>query len=231
MMTIRRNTERGYAEHGWLKSFHTLSFAGYYDPKHMGFRSLRVINEDEIEGGTGFPTHPHRDMEIVTYMIEGELAHRDSMGSQEVIRRGEVQYMCAGTGVTHSEFNASHDHKARLLQIWILPEQAGFKPSYGQKSFLDEFKTGKLTRVLSKDGADGSVKVHQDMSLWVGWLTPQRLELPVTISRHGWLQIVKGEVKLNGETLRAGDACAISLEDKPTLEVVTQSELLFFDLA
>lgn len=229
MMKIRRSQERGHAEHGWLDSYHTFSFAGYYDPKHMGFRGLRVINQDRIAGRGGFPTHPHRDMEIITYMVDGELTHQDSMGNKEVIQRGEVQYMCAGTGVAHSEYNAT-DKEAHLLQIWIMPQEQNLKPAYGQKSFLPEFKTGKLVRVLSPDGVDGSVAIKQDAQLWVGWLAPQTLALPLTKDRHGWLQVVKGEVKIKGETLKPGDAVALTNEEKPEMEAVGETEILFFDL-
>lgn len=230
MLKIRRSNERGYAEHGWLQSHHTFSFASYYDPAHMGFRGLRVINQDKIAGASGFPTHPHRDMEIVTYMVDGELTHRDSMGNTEVIRRGEVQYMCAGTGVAHSEYNAT-DKQAHLLQIWIQPQQLGLTPAYGQKSFLPEFSTGNLTRVLSPDGADGSVAIQQDANLWVGWLKPQTLKLPLKKERHGWLQVVKGDIRIGEATLRPGDAVAITNEDGPVVEAIGESEILFFDLA
>lgn len=231
MHKIRRSEDRGHANHGWLNSFHTFSFAGYYDPAHMGFRNLRVINQDEIVGGAGFPTHPHRDMEIVSYIVDGELAHRDTMGNEAVIRRGEIQYMCAGTGVAHSEFNHSPSKKAHFFQIWIVPSQTNLPPAYGQKSFLPQFESGKLVRVLSPDGADGSVRIHQDACLWVGWLAPQALTLPLAPERHGWLQVVSGQVELLGETLSAGDAIALSAEARPTLTVRERSEVLFFDLA
>lgn len=230
MLKIRRSAERGQADHGWLKSRHTFSFAGYYDPKQMGFRNLRVINQDYVAGGGGFPTHPHRDMEIITYMVEGELTHRDTMGNQEVIRRGEIQDMCAGTGVAHSEFNANTDKTAHLLQIWIEPQATGLKPAYGQKSFLPQFAKGELVRVLSPDGAEGSVAINQDANLWVGWLKPQKLKLPLKKERHGWLQVVDGVVKINNETLVAGDAVAISGETDPEIETSEKTELLFFDL-
>lgn len=231
MLKIRRSAKRGNADHGWLKSHHTFSFAGYYDPKHMGFRNLRIINQDYIAGGGGFPTHPHRDMEIITYMVEGELIHRDNMGNQEVIRRGEVQYMCAGTGIAHSEFNASADKTAHLLQIWIEPQASGLRPAYGQKSFLPEFAKGELVRVLSRDGRDGSVAINQDANLWVGWLKAQKLKLPLTKDRYGWLQIVTGEVKIHNESLVAGDAVAIICENETEIEISENTELLFFDLA
>ncbi|MBY0517854.1 MAG: pirin family protein [Bacteriovoracaceae bacterium] len=231
MLKIRKSNERGAGDHGWLKSYHTFSFADYYDPSNMSFRTLRVINEDKIAGGGGFPTHPHRDMEIVTYMIEGELAHRDSMGNSEVIRRGEVQYMCAGTGIAHSEFNAHQDKEAHLLQIWIMPDKTQLKPGYGQKSFMDEFSKGHLVKVLSSDGSDGSVKIHQDAKLWVGWLKPQTLTLPLSSHRHGWLQVVKGEIEMAGNLLKAGDAVAMSNENDPQISLKNNAEILFFDLA
>jgi redox-sensitive bicupin YhaK (pirin superfamily) len=231
MFKIRRSEERGAGDHGWLKSYHTFSFAEYYDPSFMSFRTLRVINEDKIAGGGGFPTHPHRDMEIVTYMIDGELVHKDSMGNSEVIRRGEVQYMCAGTGIAHSEFNAHQDREAHLLQIWIMPDKTQLKPGYGQKSFLDEFSKGNLVKVLSSDGSDGSVKIHQDAKLWVGWLKPQTLSLPLSSLRHGWLQVVKGEIEMAGNILKAGDAVAISSEADPQISLTNEAEILFFDLA
>jgi hypothetical protein len=231
MIKIRRSSDRGHADHGWLKSQHTFSFAGYYDPQFMGFRRLRVINQDFIAGGGGFPTHPHRDMEIVTYMVDGELTHRDSMGNTEVIRRGEVQYMCAGTGVAHSEFNASPTKVAHLLQIWIEPQELNLKPAYGQKSFLPEFQTGKLVKVLSNDGSDGSVAIKQNARLWVGWLSEQTLKLPLKKERHGWLQVIKGEIELQNEVLKPGDAVAMTHEEEPEIRVKEGSEILFFDLA
>lgn len=231
MHKIRRSQERGHANHGWLNSFHTFSFAGYYDPAHMGFRNLRVINQDEILGGAGFPTHPHRDMEIISYIVDGELAHRDTMGNEAVIRRGEIQYMCAGTGVAHSEYNHHPQKKAHFFQIWIQPEKVNLPPAYGQKSFLPQFETGTLVRVLSNDGRDGSVTINQDASLWVGWLKPQVLALPIEKSRHGWLQVVSGKLELFGEALGPGDAIALSQEERPQLTVTEQSEILFFDLA
>lgn len=231
MIHIRRSLERGHANHGWLDSYHTFSFAGYYDPRFMGFRTLRVINEDQIEGGQGFGTHPHKDMEIITYMVEGDLAHKDSMGNTEVIRRGEVQYMCAGTGITHSEFNPSAHKKAHLLQIWIEPQEKNLTSSYGQKSFLAQFASKKLIKVLSKDGSDGSIKIHQNASLYIGWLNSQKLQLPIESSRYGWLQVVKGEVQLNDYNLKAGDAASFNELSFPEIEIKGDSEILFFDLA
>lgn len=230
MIQIRRSQERGHAEHGWLDSYHTFSFASYYHPKFMGFRSLRVINQDVIVGGSGFPTHPHRDMEIITYMIRGTLAHRDSMGHTAKIERGEVQYMSAGTGITHSEFNANTDLEAELLQIWIIPPKVALPKRYGQKNFKEKFAENQLVKVLSPDGSDESVQIFQNASLYVGWLDPQALTLPLARSRHGWLQVVKGEVEIQGEKLFAGDAIALSEIEHPQLKVLSSSEFLFFDL-
>ena len=230
MIQIRRSNERGHAQHGWLDSYHTFSFAGYHDPKFMGFRSLRVINQDVINGGTGFPTHPHRDMEIITYMIRGDLAHRDSMGHQAKIERGEVQYMSAGTGITHSEFNANADQAAELLQIWIIPPKEGLPTRYGQKNFLEKFKENKLVKVLSPDGADDSVQVFQNANLYVGWLKPQELNLDLKKERYGWVQVVSGELEVEGEKLGAGDAAALSQLSNPKLKILKDSEFLFFDL-
>ncbi len=230
MIQIRRSQERGHAEHGWLDSYHTFSFAGYYDPKFMGFRSLRVINQDVIMGGAGFPTHPHRDMEIITYMIKGTLVHRDSMGHQAKIERGEVQYMSAGTGITHSEFNANANTQAELLQIWIVPPKEALPTRYGQKNFKEKFAQNKLVKVLSSDGSDDSVQIFQNASLYVGWLGPQELILPLAQNRHGWIQVVKGEIEIAGEKLFAGDALALSEVNNPLLKVLVESEFLFFDL-
>lgn len=230
MIQIRRSLDRGHAQHGWLDSYHTFSFAGYQDPKFMGFRSLRVINQDVINEGSGFPTHPHRDMEIITYMIRGELAHKDSMGHQAKIERGEVQYMSAGTGITHSEFNANMDQEAELLQIWIIPPKEGLPTRYGQKNFLEKFKENKLIKVLSPDGSEDSVQIFQNANLYVGWLKAQELELSLEIDRHGWLQVVNGVVEIEGEKLGAGDAAALSKVKNPNLKVLKDSEFLFFDL-
>ena len=230
MIQIRKSQDRGHANHGWLDSFHTFSFAGYYDPKFMGFRSLRVINQDIIKGGAGFPTHPHRDMEIITYMIRGDLAHRDSMGHQAKIERGEVQYMSAGTGITHSEFNANLDREAELLQIWIIPPKESLPTRYGQKSFLDKLKDNKLVKVLSPDGSEDSVQIAQNARLYVGWLQAQELDLLLDKNRYGWLQVVSGEVEIEGEKLAAGDAAAILDVANPKLKIVKDAEFLFFDL-
>jgi len=231
MITTRRANDRGHANHGWLDSYHSFSFADYYDPKHMGFRTLRVINEDRIEPGRGFGTHPHRDMEIVTYVLDGEVAHKDSMGNGSVIVPGDVQRMTAGTGVTHSEFNASAHAEAHLLQIWLLPQRAGLTPSYQQKRFTREDKLGRLRVVASPDGRDGSVTVNTDASIHAGvFETGMKAEFAFGAGRHGWLQVARGDVVVNGERLSAGDAAAFSGELSVRIEGVTESEVLLFDL-
>lgn len=230
MITLRRGSERGHANHGWLDTFHTFSFADYYDPQNMGFRTLRVINEDKVDAQTGFGTHGHRDMEIITYIVEGRLDHKDSMGTQQSIRRGEVQRMSAGTGVMHSELNAS-DAPVHLLQIWILPEQKGLKPSYEQKLFDDEQKKGKLLRIVDNKARDGALEVHQDMSLFASVLEPGTRITHQLEHDHAWLQVIRGEVELNGQSLKAGDGAAVSDEEKLEIEAKAPSELLLFDLA
>ena len=232
MIQVRRAGDRGHANHGWLDTHYSFSFADYFDPDYMGFRSLRVINEDWIQGGNGFPSHPHRDMEIITYILEGALEHQDSMGSGSVIRPGEVQRMSAGTGVIHSEYNPLPEETTHLLQIWILPERSGTTPSYEQKTFPDEEKRGKLRVVASPDGRDGSVTIHQDATLYA-----TRLEAGETVShrfapgRFGWIQVARGEVTLEGERLSQGDGAALSEVDLVTLEGVLPAEVLLFDLA
>jgi redox-sensitive bicupin YhaK (pirin superfamily) len=230
-MLIRRADERGYADHGWLRSFHTFSFADYYAPQHMGFRSLRVINEDRVEGGKGFGTHPHRDMEIISYVLSGALQHKDSMGTGSVIRPGDVQRMSAGTGVTHSEFNASADELVHFLQIWILPEQRGIAPSYEQKHFSEAERSQGFRLVASKDGRDGSVTVHQDVNLYASLLAPgASARHSLAPGRHAWLHVARGRVELNGQTLGAGDAAAFD-ESVELQELAKEpSEVLLFDL-
>jgi redox-sensitive bicupin YhaK (pirin superfamily) len=231
MITIRRAAERGHFDFGWLDTFHTFSFGDYYDAAHMGFRDLRVINEDRVQPGQGFPTHGHRDMEIVTWIVEGALQHRDSLGTGSVIRPGEVQRMTAGTGVTHSEFNASHAELVHLLQIWILPEAPRLEPSYEQKSFPAEGRRGKWQLVASRDGRDGSVTVHQDVRLSLAQIDPgQTLEYALAAGRHAWLQVVWGEVPLDGQALDASDGAAIS--DQPRVAVAGRdhAEVMLFDL-
>jgi quercetin 2,3-dioxygenase len=229
MIAIRPAGERGHFDHGWLNTYHTFSFADYYDPSHMGFRSLRVINDDRVEPDTGFGTHGHRDMEILTYVLEGELEHRDSMGNGSIIRPGEVQRMTAGTGVMHSERNPSRDRLVHLLQIWILPERRGLAPAYEQKAFTD--LDGGLRLVASQDGRLGSLSMHQDADLYAARLaTGAGARHPFRPGRHGWLQIARGAVDLEGQRLAAGDGAAISDEAAVALRAVEDSEVLLFDL-
>ncbi len=232
MLTIRKAEDRGHANHGWLNSYHSFSFANYYDPQHMGFRSLRVINEDTIASGAGFPTHPHRDMEIITYVVSGAVAHKDSIGNTETIGAGGIQRFSAGTGITHSEFNPSNTEALHLLQIWILPEQHGTTPSYEQKEFSTATKRGQWRALANRDETDGAVKLHQDAALYATLLEPgERLTYALNVDRHAWVQIVRGEVTLNGKTLDKGDAAAISQETKLVFEASTDAEILLFDLA
>lgn len=231
-MIIRRSAERGFANHGWLRSYHTFSFADYYDPGHMGFRALRVINEDRVAPGKGFGMHSHRDMEIISYVLAGELEHKDSMGNGAIIRPGDVQRMSAGTGVTHSEFNPSRDMPVHFLQIWILPERAGEPPSYEQKTFGAEEKQGRLCLVGSRGGRDGSVTIHQDASLYASLLAAdQRVVFDLAPGRHAWIHLARGAVDLNGQHLEAGDAAGIAQAGPIALTGRTSSELLLFDLA
>jgi quercetin 2,3-dioxygenase len=230
MMKIRKTNERGHAEHGWLDSYHTFSFADYYDPQWMGFRSLRVINDDLVMPGQGFGTHPHRDMEIITYILSGALEHKDSMGNGRVIRTGDVQYMAAGTGVQHSEFNPSKDEAVHLLQIWIQPDQKGVKPRYAEKSLKDA-APGKLHLVTSKTGRDGSIAIHQDADLWLGNLAAgNRVTHTLASGRHAWVHVAEGEVSLNGKQLNGGDAAAVSEEAALELSATKPSQVLLFDL-
>jgi quercetin 2,3-dioxygenase len=232
MLTIRRADDRGHAQHGWLDSRHTFSFADYHDPAHMGFRALRVINEDRVKPAMGFGTHPHRDMEILSYVLEGGLAHKDSLGTGSVIRPGDVQRMSAGTGVTHSEFNASSIEPVHFLQIWLLPEQHGLKPGYEQKHFTDDQRRGHLQLVASKDGREGSLTIHQDVAIYDALLRAQeRAELTLRKGRHAWVQVAQGSLKVNGETLHAGDGAALSDEAQLRLEGIDQAKVLVFDLA
>lgn len=231
MFSIRRSNERGHAEHGWLDSHHTFSFADYYDPKHMGFRSLRVVNEDRVAPGMGFPRHPHRDMEILSYVLEGSLEHKDSMGNGSVIKPGELQRMSAGTGVTHSEKNASNDEGVHFLQIWIMPERAGLPPGYEQKRFAPEEQRGTLRVIGSRDGRDGSVTVHQDVLLHAGRFDAgEATTYALAEGRGAFVHVARGEVRVMGETLRAGDAISIVGEPNVAIEGVAKSELLLFDL-
>ena len=231
-LSIRRAGERGRADHGWLLSYHTFSFADYYDPEHMGFRALRVINEDRVQPGRGFGAHSHRDMEIISYVLEGELEHKDSMGTSSIIRPGEVQRMSAGTGVTHSEFNASRSELVHFLQIWILPERPGGKPGYEQKAFPEAERKGKLRLVASPDGRDGSVTIRQDVTLHTGLLcTGEALRHALEPGRHAWVHVARGQVEIGGEQLEAGDAASISDARGLELSGRDSSEVLLFDLA
>jgi quercetin 2,3-dioxygenase len=229
MITVRKAEERGHANYGWLDTYHTFSFAQYYDPQQINFRSLRVINEDKVIGGKGFPTHGHHDMEILTYVLEGEVEHRDSLGTGSVIRHGEIQRMSAGTGIKHSEFNHSATDTLHLLQIWIIPDQKDLKPSYEQKAIA--FSPNTLQLIASPTGAGNAVKVHQDVNLYVGILPlGQSLTHSLSGSRYGWLQVAKGQIKLNGVILQAGDGAAISEETSLTIQSLEDSEILLFDL-
>ena len=231
MMNVRRASERGHAHHGWLDSHHTFSFAGYHDPKHMGFRSLRVINEDRVAPGQGFGRHSHRDMEIISYVLEGALSHQDSTGTGAVIRPGDVQRMTAGTGVAHSEQNASATEGVHFLQIWIQPSQAGLPASYEQKSFTREETQGRLRVVASPDARDGSVTLHADAVLYAGVLEAgSKAEVALAPDRHAWVHVARGTVRVNGTALAAGDGAAISDEPAVRIEGGERGEVLVFDL-
>ena len=232
MITIRKSEDRGHADHGWLDTHFTFSFADYFDPEHVQFRTLRVMNDDRIAGGGGFGTHPHKDMEIVTYVLDGRLAHKDSMGNGSVIRPGDVQYMSAGTGVAHSEFNASKTEGVHLYQIWMFPDKNGYRPAYDQKNFSEEEKRGKLRLVASPDGRDGSVKIRQDNELYASILgAGETVKHDLKPERHAYVQVARGSVTLNGEKLETGDGAAISEEKKVELTGVDEAEVLLFDLA
>lgn len=231
MLTVRPAGARGHANHGWLDTFHTFSFADYYDPAFMGFRALRVINEDRVAPRQGFGTHPHRDMEIITYVLEGGLEHRDSVGSHGVIRPGEVQRMSAGTGVLHSEMNP-FDEGVHFLQIWILPERRGLPPGYEQKAFSREERQGRFRLVASREGRDGSLTVHQDVRLYATLLgAGEQAERTLEPGRHAWVQVARGAGTLNGVALKAGDGVAVSNEEKLELNATEPLEALLFDLA
>ena len=232
MLHIRRSADRGYADHGWLKSFHSFSFAGYYDPKWMGWGNLRVINEDRIAPGTGFGTHGHRDMEIISYVMSGELAHDDSMGNGTAIPPGDVQRMSAGRGVRHSEFNHAADATTHFFQIWIEPSQTGIDPGYEQKTFADDTKRGSLRLVASPDGADGSVTVHADARLYATLLNgAEAVSLSLSPSRKAWVQVLRGSLSVNGQALQQGDAALLADETQLQLTDGTDAEALVFDLA
>jgi quercetin 2,3-dioxygenase len=231
MLTLRKSQERGYADHGWLKSFHSFSFANYYDPEHMGFGNLRVINEDRIAPGTGFGRHGHRDMEIISYVLEGELAHQDTLGNVKGIPPGDVQRMSAGAGVQHSEFNHAKDQTTHFLQIWIQPNVTGIAPSYEQKTFSEGGKRGRLQLVASPDGAEGSVLIHADARVYAGLFDgADGFRLTLDPSRKGYVHVVRGEIEVNGERLGAGDAAMLDREPQVALAAGKQAEVLVFDL-
>jgi quercetin 2,3-dioxygenase len=232
MIQIRKSQDRGHAEHGWLDSRHTFSFADYYDPQQMGFRALRVINEDRVAPGEGFPPHPHQDMEILSYVLEGGLQHRDSMGNGSVTRPGDVQRMSAGTGVTHSEFNASSSEPVHFLQIWLLPGRRGARAGYEQKHFSEADRQGRLRLIASPDGAEESVSINQDVRLYSALLSPdQSVTHSLSPGRHAWVQVARGTVRLGDQRLQAGDGAALSGESALILEAETPAEVLVFDLA
>src|SRR5215470_3972502 len=232
MIQVRKSNERGHADHGWLDSHHTFSFADYYDPENMGFRALRVINEDRVQPAQGFGTHGHRDMEILSYVLDGGLAHKDSTGGGGVIRPGDVQRMSAGTGVMHSEFNASRTDPVHFLQIWLVPDRRGITPGYEQKHFPPEQRQGQLRLIASPDAADGSLKIHQDARVYTTLLGKgDSVSHPLTPGRHAWVQVARGKVRLGDVTLSAGDGAAISEESSLRLTADEPSEVLLFDLA
>jgi redox-sensitive bicupin YhaK (pirin superfamily) len=232
MLTVRKSQERGFADHGWLKSFHSFSFAGYYDPAHMGWGNLRVINEDSVAPGKGFGTHGHRDMEIVSYVLQGSLAHKDSMGHVKAIPPGDVQRMSAGSGVQHSEFNHAPNETTHFLQIWIEPNVRGVTPSYEQKTFTEAEKQGTLRLVASGDGAQGSVTMHADARLYAGLFNgDQTAQLALDPQRKGYVHLVRGELAVNGVVLSTGDAALIQNESQITLDAGVDAEVLVFDLS
>ena len=231
MMVIRPGAARGHFDHGWLDTYHTFSFASYHDPQHMGFRSLRVINEDRVKAGEGFGTHAHRDMEILTWVLEGALEHKDSMGNGSIIRPGDIQRMSAGTGVTHSEFNPSRDEPVHLLQIWLLPRQRGLAPGYEEKRFPPETRCGALRLIAARDGREGAVTIHQDADLWTALLgAGEFVRHVLEAGRHAWLHVAAGAVAANGVSLRAGDGAAISDEKAVEITASERAEILLFDL-
>jgi len=231
MITIRKAEERGHFDFGWLNTYHSFSFGDYYDPKHTRFRTLRVINEDFVQAGRGFPTHGHRDMEIVTYILQGALEHRDSMGTGSIIRRGDAQRMSAGTGVTHSEANPSPNEPVHLLQIWIFPSEQDLQPEYEEKKFSDDEKRNKLRLIVSPEGSDGSVKIHQDANIFASLLDDgQEVVHSLGEGRGAWLQVAAGSVRLNDVTLKQGDGAAVSQESKLRINAEGPAEVLLFDL-
>jgi redox-sensitive bicupin YhaK (pirin superfamily) len=232
MIQIRKSAERGHFDHGWLNTYHTFSFGDYYDPARMGFRSLRVINDDRVEPGQGFGMHGHRDMEIVTYVLEGSLAHKDSMGNGSILKAGQLQRMTAGTGVRHSEFNPSDKEGVHLYQIWLLPQRQGLQPSYEELSLAEEPRRGRFRLVASPDAADGSMTIHQDARLYLAALLPgQAVSHDIERGRAAWLQVLGGNVNILGNDLSAGDGAAITHENTVAVGATTASEVLLFDLA
>jgi len=231
MLKLRPAAERGHMNHGWLQARHTFSFGRYLDPAHMGFRDLRVINDDTVQPGMGFDTHGHKDMEIITYVLDGALAHKDSMGSASVLRPGDVQRMTAGHGVMHSEFNASEDQELRLLQIWINPEAHGLEPGYEEKCFGDEDKRGRLRLIVSREGQEGSLRIHQDARVFAGLFTRGESAVYQTEKdRHLWLQVARGDVRAAGRDLSEGDGLAVSGEERLEIDGIEGGEILLFDL-
>ncbi|NJO94307.1 MAG: pirin family protein [Hydrococcus sp. RM1_1_31] len=231
MIVVRKAEERGHAHHGWLNTYHTFSFANYYDPNYLGFRSLRVINEDRVIAGAGFGTHGHRDMEIITYVLEGAIEHKDSIGNGSIIQPGEVQRMSAGTGILHSEFNPSKKDPVHFLQIWIMPNENGISPSYEQQKFDLQNATGQL-QLIAANGKNGAVTVHQDMNLYAGILeSGDRISYSLKPQRHAWIQVARGAVSINGISLDTSDGAAISEESELTIEATEKAEILLFDLA
>src|SRR5438552_9465559 len=232
MIRVRRANERGHAQHGWLESYHTFSFADYYDPRFMGFRALRVINEDRVQPGQGFPTHSHRDMEIISYVLEGALEHRDSLGNGSIIRPGDVQRMSAGTGVTHSEFNPSATEPVHFLQIWITPDEQDLKPSYEQRTIAPAELQDTLRLVAATDGGDDAVTIHQDAKVFASRITAgASLTHKLGPGRHAWIQVIDGVLKFNGLSLTSGDGAAVSDEGQLRLDALAPSHFVLFDLA
>ncbi|MFB3106694.1 MAG: pirin family protein [Pseudomonadales bacterium] len=232
MIQVRNAADRGHANHGWLDTYHTFSFGDYHDREHMGYRSLRVMNEDRLEPGKGFGTHPHRDMEIVTYVLEGALEHKDSMGNGEVLRPGEFQRMSAGTGITHSEFNPSEVEPVHLYQIWLFPERKGIEPSYEQKQFPDEERHNRLRLVASQDTADGSLLIQQEARIFLSQIDDGvQISHNLPEGRHAWLQVLRGSVLLNDNDLQTSDGAAVSEESLITIQATSDAEIMLFDLA
>ncbi len=232
MITIRRSADRGHVDHGWLNTYHTFSFGSYRDPAHTHFRALRVINEDFVAPGQGFGTHPHENMEIVTYVLEGALEHKDSMGNGEVLRPGEFQRMSAGTGITHSEFNPSPNEPVHLYQIWLFPERKGIEPSYEQKRFAEEERYNQLRLVASPDAAQSSLLIHQDARIYLSSLdSGAKISHELANDRHAWLQVLRGSVSVNGQELQTSDAATVSDEIRLAIEATDDAEIMLFDLA